>query len=279
MQAMVTIHRDCCGDRCQQLNTGMLMKIVVSSCIKFSRFILPLLLATSLWCCSVLDEGYAPVTSMERVPKGGTHKVVAGETLYSIAWRYGFDYLDLAKRNGLSRPYLVKTGEIIYLSGASSRIVKTRRPILSQPVVPKLPPVVQNKQLTEKEPTGEVNYWQWPARGGVVGNYSASNKGINIAGKLNDPVYATAAGKVVYCGNGLRDYGNLIIIKHNSKFLTAYAHSNEVFVHEGEWVKSGQVIAMMGNTGRTTQLKQAILHFEIRRGGQPVNPMNYLVAS
>ena len=114
--------------------------------------------------------------------------------------------------------------------------------------------------------------WQWPARGTVISQFSSLNKGINIKGERGDPIFATAAGKVVYSGNGLRGYGNLIIIKHNSTFLTAYAHNSRILVKNGAWVSAGQQIAEMGNTGT----KQTMLHFEIRRHGQPINPLIYL---
>ncbi len=98
------------------------------------------------------------------------------------------------------------------------------------------------------------------------------NKGINIGGRLGAPIYAAAAGQVVYSNHGLRGYGNLIIIKHNSSFLTAYAHNSVVLVKEGDWVQGGQRIAEMGSTGAV----RTMLHFEIRRNGKPVNPLSYL---
>lgn len=124
----------------------------------------------------------------------------------------------------------------------------------------------------EKEPTAAVRHWHLPSQGQILESYSNSNKGINFNGRIGDPIYATATGKVVYSGNGLRAYGNLIIIKHNSTFLSAYAHNKTILVHEGDWVKSGQKIAEMGDTGA----RRTMLHFEIRRGGKPVNPLIYL---
>jgi lipoprotein NlpD len=117
--------------------------------------------------------------------------------------------------------------------------------------------------------------WRWPTEGRVVSTYSNSSpgrKGIDIAGKSGQPVYAAASGKVVYSGNSLPRYGNLLIIKHNDVYLSAYAHSDRLLVSEGEVVKSGQKIALMGRTG--TQRDQ--LHFEIRRNGKPVDPMRFL---
>ena len=118
--------------------------------------------------------------------------------------------------------------------------------------------------------------WQWPAHGKVIKTYSnkgnASNKGIDIAGKRGQSVNAAAAGKVVYCGNGLRGYGRLVIIKHNTAYLSAYAHNDKLLVKEGQMVKAGQKIAQMGSS----DARRVQLHFEIRKQGKPVNPLRYL---
>lgn len=117
-------------------------------------------------------------------------------------------------------------------------------------------------------------HWHWPAQGSVRGFYSSFNKGINITGKIGGAVFATAAGQVVYQGNGLRGYGNLIIIKHNSAWLSAYAWNQNILVHRGECVYAGQPIAKMGRVMN----QSAMLHFEIRQNGLPVNPLHYLTA-
>ncbi|MGY8868558.1 MAG: peptidoglycan DD-metalloendopeptidase family protein, partial [Methylophagaceae bacterium] len=117
--------------------------------------------------------------------------------------------------------------------------------------------------------------WRWPMQGKVISTYSKSatgRKGIDIAGKSGQKVGAAATGKVVYSGNGLPRYGNLIIIKHNDSYLSAYAHNKNLLVKEGQHVKAGQKIALLGRTG--TQRDQ--LHFEIRRNGKPVDPMRFL---
>jgi lipoprotein NlpD len=116
--------------------------------------------------------------------------------------------------------------------------------------------------------------WQWPATGKLVTGFSdtANLKGIDIAGKAGQPVLASAAGKVVYAGTGLRGYGKLVIVKHNTTFLSAYAHNSEILVKEGQQVTRGQKIAEMGNTD-SDQVK---LHFEIRQLGKPVDPLKYL---
>ena len=116
--------------------------------------------------------------------------------------------------------------------------------------------------------------WVWPSKGKVVDSFSTLNKGINIAGSSGEPIVATAAGKVVYSGEGLRGYGNLIIIKHNRIYLSAYAHNKRVNVKEGDWVRQGQKIAEMGSSGAN----RVMLHFEIRKAGKPINPMLLLKA-
>ena len=115
--------------------------------------------------------------------------------------------------------------------------------------------------------------WGWPAQGKIVAGFSeASNKGLDIAGKLGDPVIASAPGRVVYSGSGLRGYGKLVIIKHNKTYLSAYAHNREILVKEGQSVVKGQKIAEVGNTDSD----RPKLHFEIRKLGKPVDPAKYL---
>jgi lipoprotein NlpD len=123
---------------------------------------------------------------------------------------------------------------------------------------------------SDDAPLGE---WHWPARGRVVRRFgSAGSNGIDIAGRPGQPVRAASAGRVVYSGGGLRGYGELIIVKHNKRYLSAYAHNEEALVKEGDIVAGGQRIATIGRTG-TDRVK---LHFEIRRDGKPVNPLRYL---
>jgi lipoprotein NlpD len=237
-------------------------------------------LAIFLLAC-VEENSYAPVvdaTGIEHMPDSGKHRVNQGETLYSIAWRYGLDYRALARRNNIKPPYSVWVGEWLYLRGAPVPVHAANQTLTSSytsPVFTQQTLNTDNYFETGKEPTATVNSWQWPAHGRVIGNFSEYNKGINISGEAGAPVYAAAAGKVVYSGHGLRGYGNLLIIKHNSTFLTAYAHNQKNLVTEGQWVKIGQVIAEMGNTGA----RRVMLHFEIRRSGDPVNPQIYLEKS
>jgi lipoprotein NlpD len=243
-----------------------------------------LILLTLFLSACVDDVNYAPVadaSGIESMPKNGIHRVHSGETLYSIAWRYGIDYRALARRNHITAPYHVHTGEILYLRKApatpigTSTVTTVSSNQIQQPTTVLTTVDTDDYFETGKEPTATVDFWHWPAVGRVSGGFSQFNKGINISGAAGAPIYAAAAGKVVYSGHGLRGYGNLLIIKHNSTYLTAYAHNQKNLVTEGQWVKMGQIIAEMGNTGAS----KVMLHFEIRRGGVPVNPLNYLEKS
>ncbi|NOI59613.1 murein hydrolase activator NlpD [Vibrio coralliilyticus] len=133
-----------------------------------------------------------------------------------------------------------------------------------------------NKSVSSSKPKNEkISKWLWPTKGRVIKNFSAGdqgNKGIDIAGQRGQPITSTANGTVVYSGNALRGYGNLVIIKHNDNYLSAYAHNERLLVHEGQSVKAGQKIATMGSSG-TNSVR---LHFEIRYQGKSVNPKRYL---
>lgn len=202
-------------------------------------------------------QTYAPVaevSTIEVIPKTGFHRVLRGETLYAIAWRYGLDYRYLAECNHIFSPYAIHIGQVIYLHPIYK---KGDRKAL--PIQPKLNKVSANTK------------WLWPTKGKIIQAFSATHKGINICGKRGQAIYAAAAGKVVYSGNGLRGYGNLVILKHNSLYLSAYAHNRSILVKEGESVMQGQKIAEMGDTGTD----KVALHFEIRLAGRPIDPISF----
>jgi len=205
--------------------------------------------------CSSTQKQPAPITDLrnEIALKQGYHTVVRGETLYFIAWRYSKDYQELAAINHLKSPYALTVGQKLYLSSNGKAVIV--------PIEPMNPAM-----------NVSVKTWLRPAKGNIVGTYSVFNKGVNIAGQLNEPVVATASGQVVYAGDGLRGYGNLLILKHNNEYLSAYAHNQTLLVKEGQWVKAGQEIATMGNTGAN----QVMLHFEIRKRGKPVDPLKLI---
>ena len=134
---------------------------------------------------------------------------------------------------------------------------------------PKKKPISTAKSSNKSR--GKV-IWRWPAKGKVVNNFSSENKGLNISGDKGEAVYAAASGEVVYAGNGIIGYGNLIIIKHSPEYLSAYAHNSVILIGEGSRIKGGAKIAEIGSSGTI----RTILHFEIRKDGKPVNPLKYL---
>lgn len=211
------------------------------------------------------------------------HRVTRGDTLYSIAFRYDKDFRLLADYNHLKSPYILHIGQIVYLQyltkipnhhyapvrGVKS-VAPARKQIVTKTVFFRSAPVKQAK-IVRHIGSG---HWAWPATGRVVANFipEQGKKGIDIAGKKGGDVRAAANGVVAYAGSGLSGYGNLIIIKHDGQFLTAYGNNFRNRVVEGQRVKVGQVIAEMGIVDR----KYWGVHFEIRKAGQPVNPMSYL---
>lgn len=189
----------------------------------------------------------------------GYHKVERGDTLYSISWRYGLDAKQVARWNGIARPYTIFPGQRLRLSpsaaNAKSYTKKTK--------------IKNKRKVVAAKPPGD---WRWPVKGKLIQKFNKQNNGIDISAKEGTAIKATSAGKVVYAGSGLRGYGNLLIIKHNATYFSAYAHNRRLLVVEGATVKTGEKIAEVGSTG-TNQTK---LHFEIRKDGNPVDPLKYL---
>ncbi len=223
----------------------------------------------------------------------GQYVVQRGDTLYSIAFRYGWDWKALAAHNGIGEPYLIRVGQVIRFGGAqpvrqpqvaaraplTSRPAPVSQPTPPPPIRPIQPPPAEVKAPPANTPVQPVQRsasgWAWPATGAVIGRFSSNgslNKGIDIAGELGQPVLAASDGSVVYAGSGLRGYGELVIIKHSDTYVSAYGHNRRLLVQEGQKVKAGQTIAEMGSTGAD----RVKLHFEIRRQGKPVDPLQYL---
>lgn len=237
------------------------------------------------------------------------HVVERGETLYSIGWATGQDYRDIARWNHIAPPYHLDVGQRLRVAPPATVTSYAQvdaeadddQPQVSVPAAqvkrPAAAPVIeageapaQAAEPAEQAPRGTARLvaavkeklfnqqpvWHWPTREHrILHTFSSkdpSRQGVDIAGEQGNPVYAAATGKVVYAGSGLVRYGQLIIIKHSEKYLSAYAHNHKLHVKEGEVVKVGQRIADMGSTG-TTRNK---LHFEIRRDGKPVDPLRYL---
>ncbi len=222
-------------------------------------------------------QAYAPVSSRTAAAQTtlGQHTVQGGETLYSIAWQYGFDYKALAEWNRIKPPYRIQQGQRLTLIPAASTQAK------AAPRSPRKSDTTSSKQEPgEPSPTSDDDStvaasanltWMWPAKGDLLAKFGTT-KGINIAGQEGDPINTTAAGRVVYSGSGLVGLGELVIVRHNETYLSAYAHNKLRLVQEGDKVKAGQTIAQMGRTGA----ERVMLHFEVRKDGKPVDPLQYL---
>ena len=240
----------------------------------FFTFIAIIILMLLLAGCG----SYKPVADRNHwQPDTEYHQVSAGETLYAIAWKYGIDYREIARLNKITAPYKIKAKQRIRIraANASSR-VKTASVTAARRNSIHSNSVLTDQVITSRDlQTRSIKTWLWPVQGRIIEYYASQNgmnKGIDIEARSGTVVKATAAGRVVYSGSSLRGYGELIIIKHNEEFLSAYAHNKKLLVHEGEKVLPGQAIAQAGNT----DAKRVLLHFEIRKAGKPVDPLKYL---
>ena len=235
----------------------------------------------------------APVAD-DGKPQPGTYVVKPGDSLIRIALDNGQNWRDIARWNQLDNPNRIEVGQTLRVvppgtdaSGVSTKPISTAKvdarpldskpaaaaassPVVaaSAPIAPVTPPPVMASARSDDD----MN-WSWPAAGSVIGGFDDQrSKGLDIGGKAGDPVLAAADGRVVYAGSGLRGYGNLVIIKHNDTYLTAYAHNQTLLVKDEQVVRKGQKIAEMGSTD-TDQVK---LHFEVRKLGKPIDPARLL---
>ena len=261
--------------------------------------LLVLLLSQLLTGCSAPVR--APVVSHDAPlirntsVRPSTYRVRTGDTLYSIAWRYGIDYSSVARWNGIRYPYTIYPGQRLSLAPVKR---PTRRPsqAVSSVKTPKTQgagsarkPVVSDKRLSgtnskgvvSKRPDGKKTpeplklQWLWPTNGSIAERFVKGDpvrKGVKISGRFGATVKAAESGKVVYAGNGLIGYGRLVIIKHNKNYLSAYGYNRKMHVKEGDTVNKGMRIAEMGSDGSG----KPMLHFEIRRNGAPIDPLKLL---
>lgn len=237
----------------------------------------------------------APVTELnwgkpENNP--GYYLVQPGDTLYSISWRYGIKIDDLCKINGLSDMSRIRVGQKLALAPpvVTTNTRRSKLAVLAVEPVEKSADhlsresaktvcCLKNKSsyesVAQKSDKSIKNFgWLWPVKGRVVTHFMAKsvlNKGIDIQSKLGEPVLAASDGEVVYAGSGLRDYGQLVILKHADKYLSAYGNNNLLLVQEGQKVRAGQKIAEVGSG-----YQGVMLHFEIRYDGQPIDPLRHL---
>jgi len=199
-------------------------------------------------------------TLQEReIPEGlpERYRVQPGDTLFIIAFRYARDFREVAKANNIEPPYMIVPGQELNMGATASAAPSSR------PAAPLRPP----------EP-GLVGSWVWPVEGTLSRTFSNSSngpRGIFINANAGTPIRAAADGTVVYAGDGLRGYGNLIIIEHAGQMLTAYAHTEALTVSEQQQVRQGDTVAQVGVRGDTP-----LLHFEVREGGKPVDPLRFL---
>jgi len=237
----------------------------------------------------------SPVAPRISTPKyGASAQVQRGDTLYGIAFRNGIDVRDLAAWNGISAPYTIYPGQSLrlYPRNASAAAANRPAPTTTRPPTTAAPsrptagtakpvrPAATSPVATTPvppppaAPVSDIS-WRWPADGALLNRFVAgepTKQGIDITGEGGAPVTAAADGVVVYSGSGLVGYGELIIIKHNDAWLSAYGHNRSRMVNEGAIVKAGQQVAVMGRTGAPRDM----LHFEIRYNGKPVDPLTYL---
>jgi lipoprotein NlpD len=190
-------------------------------------------------------------------PKDSDNYIVQkGDSLYAIGFRFGIDYQKLAEWNEIEAPYWLDEGQVIKLF----------------PPIKYVSSDAKHSKLIVNDIKNHELEWQWPIKGKLIKLFAVDdNKGIDIAAKVGQTVYAAAAGKVVYSGDNMVGYGNLLIIQHNNMYLSAYANNNKLLVNLGDEVKKGQSIAEVGSIG-----DKVCLHFEIRKTANPVNPVDYL---
>ena len=258
---------------------------------------------------TVVATPIKPLPGAENAGKPGYYTVKPGDTLIRIGLETGQGWKDIARWNNLENPNLIEVGQVLRVTStvpappsAAAAAVAADTGVVTRPVASSsvAPASAASAASAPKAPVSapastasaasapaaapaaspaaagdEDVAFIWPASGALLAGFDeVRNKGYDIAGKAGDPVLAAADGRVVYAGAGLRGYGNLIILKHNNTFLTAYAHNQALLVKEDQTVRRGQKIAEMGNT----DADRVKLHFEIRRQGKPVDPARYLAA-
>ena len=265
----------------QRMGTKSYHRLVVGLCLSA---VLVLLAA----CSSTPKNGVRVVdrngVAQRPAVTTGQYVVRRGDTLFSIAFRYGWDWKALAAKNNIAAPFTIVPGQTIRFDGRAGTLPAggTTTTVVSNSAGSKTT-VIKRSSTAAAAPAAVAALpagpapkgWGWPSNGILIGKFSSNgslNKGIDIAGDLGQPVLAASDGSVVYAGSGLRGYGELVIIKHSDTYVSAYGHNRRLLVREGQQVKVGQTIAEMGSTG-TDRVK---LHFEIRRQGKPVDPLQFL---
>lgn len=233
-----------------------------------------------------------PLPGAENAGKPGYYTVKSGDTLIRIGLDNGLNWRDIARWNTLENPNSIEVGQVLRVIPPGAVVNENgviTRPVNSvgvdpSPITASAPSAIKQTAAKQTPPAQVVTETEdlafaWPLSSGSASPVLATfeegkNKGIDLGGKAGDPVLAVGDGRVVYAGSGLRGYGNLIILKHNETYLTAYAHNQKILVKEDQSVRKGQKIAEMGNS----DADRVMLHFEVRKQGKPVDPVRYLTA-
>ncbi len=277
----------------------------------FLKVLCCVFISINLVACSSRDKPAPVITVYGSTPLKNSVKnnintneytVRSGETLYSIAWRANSDVRQIAKLNKISPPYNIYSGQKLFLvsknKGKSTKASSSKHSSKKQTKKSNLAStkkvkntiasskkqaygkntskkIIVQSDLPKTKFSQKISHWRWPVKGNVIAKFSSKaqgNKGIDIAGRRGTKIRSAANGKVVYAGSALRGYGKLIIVKHNDDYLSAYAHNDKILVKEQQQIKSGDVIAKMGNT----DAQRVMLHFEVRFRGKSVDPLKYL---
>lgn len=250
--------------RCNPGNRTHASSALLSSLPLFRYCVYALTLALLAACSS--NPSHPPAYTVKR-----------GDTLYSIAWRHKLDYREVARWNGIGRDYLIRPGQVLRLQPPGRRAVQastSARTPTSKATPRPAPRTPAARPPVAPQPQGPPVKWQWPVEGGLATLTTRPNggQGLTISGQAGQEIRSAGTGRVVYTGTGLLGYGQLVIIKHNETYLSAYGHTQSVAVREGDAVVAGQRVATMGNGPQGT----ATLYFEIRINGAPGNPLSLL---
>ena len=222
-----------------------------------------------------MSAGPTIVTNAQGVPN--YYQVKRGDTVSQIASRYNLNYRQIGALNNLDSQYTIYSGQMLKLWQGDERAVQQTQTQSTPRYTPRptqtTPPVTNTPSI--QTPSNNATGYDYPTRNPVIRNFDAqsNNLGMWFSGQAGDPVYASQSGTVLYAGNGLQEYGNLIMVRHSNDYITAYAHNSELLVKEGDSVQRGQRIANMGNTGQTNQVA---LEFQVRLGGSPIDPRTVL---
>jgi lipoprotein NlpD len=227
-----------------------------------------------------------PQPGQENAGKPGYYTVKSGETLIRIGLESGQNWKDIARWNNMDNPNQIEAGQVLRVAPPPNQVAAGSAPVhtevVTRPIGSNAPETAPATAAAKPAPAAEMAAvaeealsWSWPTKGPVLNGFDeVKNKGLDIGGTAGDPVLAAADGRVVYAGSGLRGYGNLVILKHNNTYLTAYAHNQSLLVKEDQVIKRGQKIAEMGSS----DADRVKLHFEVRRQGKPVDPSKFLPA-